>query len=107
MFSELVVAGLATWRLSRMLLYEAGPSDIIVRARSIVGVSHDSNDTPVVWPSWLPFDCVNCMSVWVAPVVLLMPRWLRAVLALSGLAVMLEEFYQTQMQGNTLGPGEG
>jgi len=61
MMEELVLVGLAAWRLAILLLNEAGPLDVLVRLRRLVGV-------PAVGEveGFLPtiFSCILCMSAY-------------------------------------------
>lgn len=83
--ARLVLASLATWRLTHLLAEEDGPGDVVVRARARLG------DTP----AGALMDCFNCLSIWVAAplsfTVLRPPR--RSVvgwLAVSGAACLAE-----------------
>lgn len=62
----LLVMGLATWRISYLLVAEAGPLDILVKFRSFIGVRFDELSQPVglnVIADLL--TCVWCTSVWI------------------------------------------
>ena len=84
-WAMLLVAVLATWRLTHLLAYEDGPADLVARLRSWLGAG------------WLgrAMDCFNCASLWVAAPI---AWWLgtsagdRVVLwlALSGAVCLLE-----------------
>lgn len=81
----LVVAILATWRLTHLVVTEDGPWNVVVRLRQLAG-------TGVVGQM---MDCFNCTSMWVA---LPLAFWfgndwvVRLVVwpALSGGAILLE-----------------
>jgi hypothetical protein len=82
---RLVLAVLATWRITHLLANEDGPADIIVRLRRRLG--HGSIGSLM--------DCFNCLSLWIAaPVALLLSRqpvmWVVSWLALSGGVCLLE-----------------
>ena len=84
-----IVAALAVWRLSHLLVAEDGPGRIVARLRTWLGAGF--------WASL--FDCFNCMSLWVAAPFALGfgETWMeRAVwwLALSGAACLLERLGQ-------------
>ncbi len=91
-WAMLVVAILATWRLTHLLAREDGPADLVVRLRSRLGAG------------WLgrAMDCFNCASLWVAAPV---AWWLgtstadRVVLwlALSGAVCLLERARAEQL----------
>jgi hypothetical protein len=55
-WAHLVIAILATWRLTHLLVREDGPASLVVRLRTLAGTS------------WLghSMDCFNCTSLWVA-----------------------------------------
>jgi hypothetical protein len=82
---RLVLAVLATWRVTHLLASEDGPADLIVRFRALFGQSAFGR----------MMDCFNCLSLWVAaplaPLVTLKPvDLLLSWLALSGGACLLE-----------------
>ena len=86
---SLVVGTLATWRVSRLIVTEDGPGQVVVRLRKAV------DDTPLAGL----MDCFACTSVWigagVAAVMFGGRLPLRDVavgaLALSGAALLIEE----------------
>jgi hypothetical protein len=83
--TRLVVAALATWRVTHLLACEDGPGDAVVRLRARLGPSRAGG----------LMDCFQCLSVWVAaPVSLFVARERRDALptwlALSGAACLLE-----------------
>jgi hypothetical protein len=82
---RLVLAVLATWRVTHLLASEDGPADLIVRFRALLGRT-------IVGKL---MDCFNCLSLWVAALgALFVSRrpleWLFCWLALSGGACLLE-----------------
>jgi len=86
---RLVLAVLAVWRVTHLLVSEDGPADIIVRFRRLLGQSMVG----------VLMDCFNCLSLWIAaPAALFVSRkpvdWLVAWLALSGGACLLERLGQ-------------
>lgn len=86
---RLVLAILATWRLTHLLAHEDGPFDVIARARATLGQGR--------WGRM--FDCFHCLSLWVAAP---LAPWLTdsaagtavAWLALSGAACLCERLGQ-------------
>jgi hypothetical protein len=82
---RLVLAVLATWRVTHLLSSEDGPFDLIARLRAALGQSALGR----------MMDCFNCLSLWVAaPLAFCVTQkpaelWL-AWLALSGAACILE-----------------
>lgn len=87
---RLIVAGLATWRLSSLLLYESGPLDIFMRLRSAV-----ENEGLGPAPLRQLFSCMWCMSPWVGLVcaVLMLTEYWVALLpfALSAVAILVDQ----------------
>lgn len=64
---DLAVTALAAWRLAVFLVVERGPWEIATRLRSLVGVEHDGDGDPTIWPTRMPgvlFGCVWCMTLW-------------------------------------------
>jgi len=85
MILRLVLAVLATWRVTHLLASEDGPGDIIFRFRRLLGQSLAGK----------LMDCFNCLSLWVAvPMALFVSRqpteWFMGWLAVSGGACLLE-----------------
>lgn len=97
---RLVLAALATWRVSHFLAEEDGPADLVVRLRRRAGSS---------WAGDL-LDCFYCLSIWVAaPFSLGLVRRHRvdpvSWLAVSGAACLLEQATRrTQMSHNHVPP---
>ena len=82
---KLVLAVLATWRLTHLLAREDGPWGGIARLRESLGNSLAGR----------AMDCFHCLSLWVAaPIALWLGtgfiEWLLAWLALSGAACLCE-----------------
>jgi hypothetical protein len=83
---RLIVAALATWRLSSLLLYESGPFGVFMHLRS-----------QAAWTSFTAqlFSCMYCMSVWVGLLcAVLMLTEYRVVLlpfALSAVAILVDQ----------------
>ena len=82
---RLVLAVLATWRVTHLLASEDGPADIIVRFRALLGQSLVGK----------LMDCFNCLSLWIAALAALFVsrrplEWVFCWLALSGGACLLE-----------------
>lgn len=88
---DLLVDGLAVWRLSRMLVQETGPLGAFTRLREATGIEHDADGNIAVWPLSTPLGCVLCTSVWAAPLVLVLPRFVRRAFAVSGVAILIEK----------------
>ena len=65
---ELIVFGLATWRISSLLVDEPGPFRMFIRLRELVGITHDADDNVEMIPGGLLpgiLSCVWCCSMWV------------------------------------------
>jgi len=96
----MLIIGCATWRLSHMILFEGGPFDFFIEIREEIGIEHDVDGSPLVYPDSLfgsLFSCLSCMSMWVAIgfiIVLLIFPTLTIVLsmpfAVSAIAVMID-----------------
>lgn len=77
-----VVAALATWRLTHLLVLEDGPFDLLVRLRVVLGRAGRL------------LDCFFCLSVWIAaPLALVVTAkpaiWLCVWPALSAIACIV------------------
>jgi hypothetical protein len=100
---RLVLAVLATWRVTHLLAAEDGPADLVVRLRARLGQSLAGK----------LLDCFHCLSLWVAaPAALFVSReplvWLFTWLALSGAACLLERVGHDPVIIQPLAsPGEG
>ncbi len=84
-WGRLILATLATWRVTHLLASEDGPADVIVRFREFLGQSLAGK----------LMDCFQCLSLWIAaPAALFVSKqpveWTVAWLALSGAACLLE-----------------
>ena len=82
---KFIVAALATWRVTHLLVSEDGPGEVVVRVRKRLGAGVLGR----------AMDCFWCLSIWIAmPAALFVTRDpLEAVLtwlALSGAACLLE-----------------
>jgi hypothetical protein len=82
---SVLLASLATWRLSHLLAEEDGPAEIVVRVRGRLG----SGALGTL------MDCFYCLSIWIAaPLAITVTRRRRELpvvwLALSGAACLLE-----------------
>jgi len=86
---DLFVYGLATWRVTHMLLYESGPWGILIRLRSGVGVTHNEDGEPETHVHTWTY-CLWCLSVWVAIVLVCAPSIIAVVAALSAVAIFAD-----------------
>lgn len=98
-----VLAALAVWRVTHMLLRETGPWGLIRRLRIALGVIYDREDeTTLVGFRYELTVCMWCLSVWtgtiaVAIMWLVEPVWVRYVLftpfAISAVCVMIDKHF--------------
>jgi Protein of unknown function (DUF1360) len=89
---SLLVAAIATWRVTNMLVYETGPWFIFTKIRAKTGILHDEDGHPIGWPIGNMLKCFYCTSVWVAIVIYLWaPVQVQAILAISGVAIYAHE----------------
>ena len=87
---DVIVAGLATWRVSNMLVNEYGPFGIFLSVRKAAGIEHTEAGTPITWPSNNAFACLWCLSIWIAPLMIRFPRVAR-VFAVAAVAIIVSE----------------
>lgn len=62
---DFLVLSLATWRVSHMFVYEAGPFYMFTKIRASRGIQHDLAGEPIAWPMNKLLGCLWCTSVWV------------------------------------------
>lgn len=95
---DYLILALATWRISSLLVTEAGPMDIFERMRHQLGVRYDNNSEKYGTNALSEMlICVWCTSVWVAVLwVTLYALWPKRTkqialpLALSAGAILVE-----------------
>lgn len=96
---NLIILGLATWRVSSLLVNESGPFGIFIKIREVTGIQHDKNGDAYLIPDNVfaqILSCVWCCSVWVAffweIIYLVLPQSIVAALpfALSAIAVVVQ-----------------
>lgn len=69
LLAEVLIIGLASWRIAALLSYERGPFHVFLKLRSVLGFTHDENGQPDAWPDgFFPelISCVWCLSLWIA-----------------------------------------
>jgi len=102
--TDVLIYGLATWRISSILVNEAGPWDVFVRLRALAGIGHDKNRQAVIIPDGFfasILSCIWCCSVWVGLGWMALDRllpfsiWLAAALAFSTVAVIVQRFVES------------
>lgn len=99
---DLFVFGLATWRVSSLLVNERGPFDVFLRFRRMAGITHDPEGRVEIIPDgFLPgvLSCVWCASIWVGFLWIMFYTLLQGVayflgyaFALSALAIVMDRW---------------
>lgn len=93
---KLLVAALATWRLSSLLVNpnEAGPGKLLHKIRDFVGAYELGDDDEPLTSLGGLFACVWCMSVWIGAVLAVLaitPLWALLIpFALSAVAIVIQ-----------------
>lgn len=63
LIEQMILIGLASWRMAHLLTFEEGPGLIFMRLRTAVGVKEGPGEqSSGFFP--LAFSCMWCMSVW-------------------------------------------
>jgi len=88
-YLDILILGLATWRISHMVVWEDGPFDIF---QKIVTFTEKWRFTKSL------FSCVWCLSVWIGAILALsaiidktVTVYLMLPFALSAVAILLEQ----------------
>lgn len=66
---ELIIYGLATWRVASLFVNEGGPGNMFRRIREWTGMEHDDGGVVTVIPDgFFPslLSCIWCTSLWVS-----------------------------------------
>lgn len=109
---DILLIGLAAWRLAHMLVKEDGPFEMFSKLRKLVGIEQivvrdgDKVDVALTAKNTLAEGllCVWCVSVWTAtllyvgaliPVLHTPFMWLSSILAISAVAIIAQEFIAT------------
>lgn len=95
---DIIVAALAVWRASVLLVDEEGPFRIPARLRARLGIVRYPDKTMTVPGTFLAgvFSCIWCLSLWLGALatILLWPNdwraWVMLPWALSGVSVLIE-----------------
>jgi len=97
----IILLGLATWRISFMLMFDAGPGDIFIKFRKARGIDHGDDGIPFSYPPgfWGELlSCMYCTSIWVGLVlgftwaVLPVPTEIVCIpFMLSAIAIIIQE----------------
>lgn len=104
----LLVLALATWRLSSMIVREAGPFFIFRKIREATGITHEENGAILTVPDNLLAGLISCMwctSVWMGAIWIVLwvflPREtivVASVFTLSAVSIALDRYFQPQNQ---------
>lgn len=93
---DIVILGLATWRITSLLVKEAGPFRMFIRLRELTGIQHDEDDNIFMVPGNVfagILSCVLCCSVWVGIGMTILyvvyPPFIYAAMALSLSAIAI------------------
>lgn len=97
---DLLLASLAVWRASVLLVEDAGPWHLLARLRARAGIVQFPDGTATIPGTFIAgvLSCVRCCSIWLAigATFVLGPdgwrAWLMIPLALSGASVLIEVF---------------
>lgn len=99
----LAVLALATWRLSVMLVREAGPFFIFKKIRELTGITHDPDGNVLRVPDTFfagLLSCIWCTSVWVGAILTLafyffadITFWGSTVFSLSAGAIAYDRLF--------------
>ena len=101
-FLDVIIIGLASWRLASLLVNEEGPGLIFMRLRTLVGVVEGPGEQS---SGFLPlvFSCIWCMSVWTtiaATIAWYFSHEAVMLAAAMAIAVLAESFVRGQYHDN-------
>lgn len=93
---ELLRLGLATYRLTSLVVKEAGPFDMFVHFRSWAGVYDIGSDGKPLTVFGKMVECPYCFGLWMAILLTLLPenrytKWFTIVLAVAGIQTFLQD----------------
>ena len=98
--ADYLILGLATWRISHLLVSEEGPWDFLSKFRHLAGVRYDEHSSPYstnVFSELL--TCIWCLSPWIGTILTLAYwRWSYPTIlcslpfALSAMAVIVNRW---------------
>ena len=90
----MIVYILAVWRLSNLLVKEAGPGRIFHILREKTGITHAGDydeDILSIQNDWTPLHCIYCTSMYVAAALWFAPSWFLRLMAGSAGATLISE----------------
>lgn len=88
---EILLKALATWRISHMLVHEDGPYEMWYGLRIKSGIRYGFDGKPSQFGGLSPLHCLLCTSLWVSPILYLLPIKYVMPWAISGIAILIEE----------------
>jgi len=88
---DLLILGLAAWRIAYALVEEPGPWQLLARLRARFGVEHDEFGYVDSAPIGSVFACVGCMSIWVAGALWFLPWGVSMIFATAAVAKLVME----------------
>lgn len=85
-----------------MLTEENGPGRIFRKIREASGIEYESNESGKVlsYNDYTPLNCIYCTSIYVSLALFLTPTWLTKLLAISALAIVLDDVKE-YLDGNS------
>lgn len=89
MLTKLIIIGLATWRVTNIVVYERGPWDIFIKLREALDIEHDDEGNPIAGKPTNVLFCPYCTSVWIAGILLILPLYISQLFAVAGIAAIL------------------
>lgn len=96
---DLIIAALATWRISYMLVNEDGPGDVFIAMRQAMGAFDLDQNGVALTSVGRGIKCIYCVSAWVGlwcTVVVLIAPWLLLPFALSTAAIWLNRIIRRE-----------
>jgi hypothetical protein len=99
---SLIALPFAVWRVSSVLVNEAGPFDMMTKLRNFVGIRYNEySEMYTTNTSADLFTCVWCMSVWVSVLLVALlflqeqiSAFVNLVFAASAIAIMIDEIME-------------
>lgn len=87
---QLLLRGIASWRITHALVYEYGPADIFLKLRELSGVEVDVFGGARTTNVFTPLFCFACTSIYASALCAVLPKWLIMPFTISGLAMLME-----------------
>lgn len=87
---DFVVYVLATYRVTKLFTEDEGPFQIFLRLRMWALQNAHRNAFRQTFSDAI--HCPFCLSVWIAPFMLFVPKVAREVLAIAGVVYLIEQF---------------